>query len=219
MSATHELSTGQRVGVEVARAAAFVALGATLAPGIAHAGSNEVVLGGGNLVAMDVGEGHVAQATHSHSTISPQHVLNKIHHYAVPGEAWKPSQKAWVRPTSAYVRPWTINFETDCGKNGGPGSWGNYYSFKYYTLSRTGLSAKVCSLEGITPTAEDNGFSKQLHKLGDQVQDAVGLGTQEHATYVGGNRRRVVAKFNGTATEGVLKIIIYKGGRAEVDQA
>lgn len=219
MSATHELSTGQRVGVEVARAAAFVALGATFAPSIAHAGNSEGVLGSGSLVAMDVGEGHAAQITHSHSTISPQHVLNKIHHYAVPSEAWKPSQKAWVRPTSAYVKPWTINFETDCGKNGGPGSWGNYYSYKYYTLSRSGLDAKYCSGRGITPPLQDEGYPKQLHKLGDQMQEAVGLGTQEQATYVGGNRRRVVAKFNGTATEGVLRVIIYKGGQAEVDKA
>lgn len=217
MRAVQELSTSQRVGLEFVRGAAIVAMGASVLPSLINESQSDLS-GAHTMTVGDETLASRASVTHPHSDMSPQTVLDDIHHYAVPGEAWKPNQKAWVRPTSAYVKPWAINFETDCGKNGGPGSWGNYYSFKYYTLDKTGLSYKYCAGNGLIPTAEDPGYSKQLHKLGDKIQTAVGLSTNEDATYVGGNRNKVVVNFNGTNTQGILKIIIFKGGQAEVDR-
>jgi hypothetical protein len=147
--------------------------------------------------------------------------MDYVHHIAAPGESSKPSQKAWVNPSTVSLSPSTVAFTTDCGKDGGKGQWGNTWSYHYFRLSPKGLHEKPCGIVG-PGRFQLPGQREYLNRLdteGDKIQAAVGLSTSEQATKISGNHAAITAVFD-TSTGGKVKTItIYRNKRAKIVEA
>jgi hypothetical protein len=93
------------------------------------------------------GHGHTTELSSEQIT-----VLDAVLHIAQPSAQWLPSQKAWVLPKTAFIRPSSVGFTTDCGAEPGPWLLGNSRSWKYYRTTTGGTEQEACGARAIVET-------------------------------------------------------------------
>jgi hypothetical protein len=126
-------------------------------------------------------------------------VLDAILHIAQPSAHWLPSQKAWVLPDTAFIRPSSVGFTTDCGDEPGPWQLGNSQSEKYYTITTKGTQQEACAGGAVgletNMAARPGQYESALNRLASQVRELGGLTHSGAATSLVAHRQSVTAEF------------------------